>query len=85
MDSAENFPKISTGDPATLGTYRMIALSLSGMREDADAVKHFDDEILKAEHGENEVVLMSESRMIVFILSLLEKERAKIKKKEGIV
>lgn len=84
MDSAESVPKISTGDPATLKTYRMIALSLSGS-EDSDAVKHFDEEIAKAEHGENEVVLTGESRMIVFILSLMEKEKARKKKKEGIV
>ena len=60
--------KISTGEPSTLGTYRKIALALSG-DENSPAVKFFDAKI--AEQGENEVVVADESQVMALIYNFM--------------
>lgn len=61
-------PKISTGEPSTLGTYRKIALALSG-DENSKAVQFFDKKI--AEQGEDEAVIAAESQVLYLISSML--------------
>lgn len=57
---------ISTGEPATLKTYRKIAIVLTG--DDSYATKYFDDQIAK--HGEDEEVIVNESQVIGLIMSM---------------
>ena len=60
---------ISTGEQATLGTYRKIALALGG--EDSRAVKFFDDKIAKSPNGENEGVIADETQVMNLILHMV--------------
>ena len=62
---------ISTGEPATLGTYRKIALVLGG--KDSETVKFFDDYIRDSPNGENEEVIAHETQVIHLILSMVKK------------
>ena len=57
------------GDPRTLGTYRKIALALSG-DANSPAVKFFDEKI--AEQGEGEVVIADESQVMILIYELMQ-------------
>ena len=61
---------ISTGEPNTLGTWRNIALVLSG-NEDSRAVKFFDGKIIQ--QGEDAKVIAHETQMMCLIISMLEK------------
>ena len=60
---------ISTGEPATLGTYRKIALALS--EEGSPAVKFFDEKIAASPNGENEEVIAHETQVMYIIGQLL--------------
>jgi hypothetical protein len=61
---------ISTGEPATLGTYRKIALAISG-DETSKVVKFFDDKIQKSPKGEDEEVIASETQVMFIIGQLI--------------
>ena len=61
---------ISTGEPNTLGTYRKIALALSGS-EDSKVVQFFDEKIANNPNGENEKVIADERQMIYLIVTML--------------
>jgi len=61
---------ISTGQPATLGTYRQIALALGGIN--SQAVKFFDEKIASSPNGENEEVLAHETQMMYVIIKQAE-------------
>ena len=61
---------ISTGEPATLGTYRKIALALGG--EDSPAVKFFDKKIAASPNGENEEVIAHETQVLYLIVQMLQ-------------
>ena len=63
--------KISDGSDSTLGTYRKIALALSGNNPESKAVKFFDDYIAKSPNGENEEVIQHETQMLLLIGTLL--------------
>lgn len=60
---------ISTGEPATLGTYRKIALVLGG--EGSPAVKFFDEKIANSPNGESEEVIANETQVMHVIGQLL--------------
>ena len=62
---------ISSGEPATLGTYRKIALVLSGS-ENSEVVKFFDKKIEESPNGENEEVLADETQMMFLIITMLK-------------
>ena len=62
---------ISSGEPATLGTYRKIALVLSGS-ENSEVVKFFDKKIEGSPNGENEEVLADETQMMFLIITMLK-------------
>lgn len=68
-------PKISTGEPSNLATYRNIALLLSSNHEEAAAVKFFDEIISKSSHGPNEIVLADESQMMELIKHLVSQNK----------
>jgi hypothetical protein len=59
---------LSTGEPSTLGTYRKIAVALTG--EDSKAVKYFDKKIAESPHGADEEVIAAESQVIHLIFSI---------------
>jgi len=61
---------ISTGEPSTLGTYRNIALILSGSK-DSKAVQFFDKKIEQSPNAENEIVIADETQMMVLIAELV--------------
>lgn len=61
---------ISTGEPATLGTYRKIALALGG--EGSPAVKFFDEKIAASPNGENEEVIAHETQVLYLIVQMLQ-------------
>lgn len=54
--------KLSTGDDATLGNYRLLATAVFGA--DSKAVKFLDDKIAESPNGEKEEVLADESQMV---------------------
>lgn len=60
--------KMSTGDDATLGNYRKIAVALFG--EGNKAVKFLDDRIADSPNGENEEVIAAESQMVYLLGTL---------------
>lgn len=60
--------KISTGEDATLATYRKIALVMFG--ENSKAVKFFDDKIKDSPNGENEEVIADERQVIYLIMNM---------------
>lgn len=62
--------RLTTGEPATLGTYRKIALQLT-KDENSDAVKYFDQLIAESPNGENEEVEENETRMMIKISRLI--------------
>ena len=65
---------ISTGEPATLKTYRNIALALGG--KDSRAVKFFDDKIANATDGEDAEVIAHETQMMYLIMTMITEEFA---------
>lgn len=67
--SEKEIPSISTGEPSTLGTYRKIALALSGNDETSKAVQFFDKKI--AEQGEGMEVIQAESQVLYLIGSMI--------------
>ena len=60
---------ISTGEPATLGTYKKIAV-LFGEK----AQKYIQDQIDKAPNGEDEGVIAHESQMLMLLASFIDRE-----------
>lgn len=66
-----NVPKISTGAPSTLATYRSIALALTGS-EKSKAVQFFDKKIAESSGGEHSVVIQQESQMMTFIAQMIK-------------
>jgi hypothetical protein len=54
--------KLSTGDDATLGNYRKLAIIFFG--SDSEAVKFLDDKIAENPKGENEEVIVDEGQMV---------------------
>lgn len=60
--------KLSTGDNATLGNYRKLAVPVFG--EQSGAVKFLDQKINESPHGHNEEVLADEAQMIQLLASL---------------
>ncbi len=59
--------KLSTGDEATLGNYKKLALAIFG---NGPAVKFLDQKIKESKNGENEEVIADESQMIALFGSL---------------
>ena len=57
--------KLSTGEPATLGTYRKFAVLCGN-----EAVKFIDKRIAESPNGENEEVLADESQMLYLLANL---------------
>lgn len=68
MDS--NMKRLTTGEPATLGTYRNIAFRLT-KDENSDAVKYFNQLITESPDGENHEVEENETRMMIKISRLI--------------
>lgn len=66
-----NVPKISTGAPSTLSTYRSIALALTG-NEKSKAVQFFDKKINESSCGGHSIVAVHESQMMTMIKSLIK-------------
>jgi len=66
--------KISTGEPSTLATYRMIALVLCGGDKESEVVKFFDSKIQESPNGPDEEVIADERQMIYLIMSMIKKE-----------
>jgi hypothetical protein len=64
---------ISTGEPNTLGTYRNIAMVLSG-DENSKVVRFFDDKIAKSPSGAEEKVIAAESQVMYLIGTMLTVE-----------
>ena len=57
--------KMSTGDDATLGIYRKMAVAVFG--EDSKAVKFLDEKIKDSPDGQNEEVIANESQMVYLL------------------
>jgi hypothetical protein len=72
--SKREVPKISSGDPSTLKTYRRIALALTGS-EESEAVKFFDKKIKESLNGEDEVVIQAESQVMFLIGSMMRDKK----------
>ncbi len=70
VDQEDRMNTISTGEPATLGTYRKIAIALAG--ENSKAVQFFDEKIAASSNGENERVIAAESQVLFLISSMIE-------------
>lgn len=64
---------ISTGEPNTLGTYRSIAMALSG-DENSKVVRFFDDKIAESPNGAEEKVIAAESQVMYLIGTMLTEE-----------
>lgn len=64
---------ISTGEPNTLGTYRNIAMALSG-DENSKAVRFFDNKIAESPGGAGEKVIAAESQVMYLIGTMLAEE-----------
>ena len=64
---------ISTGEPNTLGTYRKIALALSG-DVNSEVVKFFDKKISKSTQGENARVIAAETQVMYLIGTMIRGE-----------
>ena len=64
---------ISTGEPNTLGTYRGIAMALSG-NKNSKVVRFFDDKIAKSPNGVEEKVIAAESQVMNLIITMLSEE-----------
>lgn len=64
--------KISTGEPNTLGTYKKIALAISGGRE-TEATRFMDKKIEESPQGENEIVLADERQMLILLVGMTTK------------
>jgi len=54
--------KMSTGDDATLGNYRKMAVAVFG--EDSKPVKFLDDKIKDSPNGANDEVIADERQMV---------------------
>jgi hypothetical protein len=63
--------KMSTGDDATLGNYRKVAVAVFG--EDSKPVKFLDDKIAASPSGVNEEVLADERQMVQVLIQLSER------------
>ena len=57
--------KLSTGDDATLGNYRKLAIAVFGA--DSKAVKFLDDTIAESPNGEAEEVIADEGQMVYLL------------------
>lgn len=57
--------KMSTGDDATLGNYRKMAVLFFGA--ESKAVKFLDEKIAASPNGENEEVVVDESQMVYLL------------------
>lgn len=64
---------ISTGEPNTLGTYRNIAMALSGDKN-SKVARFFDDKIAKSIYGVEEKVIAAESQVMYLIITILSEE-----------
>jgi len=60
--------KMSTGDDATLGNYRKMAVAVFG--EESKAVKFLDDKITASPSGENEEVIADEGQMVNLLVTM---------------
>lgn len=60
--------KLSTGDDATLGNYRKLAVVFFG--EDNQAVKFLDDKIAESPNGAGEEVIADEGQMVNLLGSM---------------
>lgn len=67
-EEQNNIPKISTGEPSTLGTYLKIAKIFGPKAE-----KLIQDKINESLDKENEIVIQHESQMMILFASLMEK------------
>jgi len=59
---------LSTGDPATLGSYLKLSIIVYG--EESNAVKFLKDKIKNSPEGEREEVIADESQMIVALTTI---------------
>jgi len=59
---------LSTGDPATLGSYLKLSIIVYG--EESNAVKFLKDKITNSPEGEHEEVIADESQMIVALTTI---------------
>jgi len=59
---------LSTGDPATLGSYLKLSIIVYG--EESNAVKFLKDKIKNSPEGEHEEVIADESQMIVALTTI---------------
>ena len=62
--------KLSTGDDATLGNYRKLAVAFFG--EKSNAVKFLDDKIAESPNSENEEVVADEGQMVYLLITMGE-------------
>lgn len=60
--------KLSTGDDATLGNYRKLAVMFFG--EDSKAVKFLDEKITESPNGAEEEVIADEGQMVNLLGSM---------------
>ena len=60
--------KLSTGDDATLGNYKKLAVIFFG--ESSKAVKFLDDKIAESPNGENEEVIADEGQMLFLLTNI---------------
>jgi hypothetical protein len=60
-------PKLSTGDPSTLGSYRKLTLAFFG---EGPALAFIDQHIADDPDGEAGVVIADERQMIYLLMSL---------------
>lgn len=66
MPGVENeMTKMSTGDDATLGNYRKMAVAVFG--EDSKPVKFLDNKIVSSPDGANEEVIADERQMVYLL------------------
>jgi hypothetical protein len=57
--------KLSTGDDATLGSYKKLASAVFG--DDSKAVKWLDEQIAESPNGENEEVIADEGQTVMLL------------------
>lgn len=69
----ETLPRISTGAPSTLKTYQKIAYVIDGFAE-KQASAFIRQKIKESPHGEDEIVVASESQVIALLMQLAHTE-----------
>lgn len=67
----KQIPRISTGQPSTLKTYREIAFALGGFK-DNKATSFLDEKIKTAKEGENAEVIQEEGQMIMLLINIIQ-------------